>query len=99
MSSPFFNRNKAAALVALALVVALMAGTVLAAPFAEQVGRSGPPARAGGRSTCPCTYLLSHRRDRARIITDRGTLTREFASQAPEAAARAFMGAYGNLMR
>ena len=41
MPSPFFNRNKAAALVALALVVALMAGTVLAAPFARQDGPLG----------------------------------------------------------
>ena len=96
MPSPFFNRNKVAALVALALVIALMAGTVLAAPFA---GQDGPLGRLQEQADGSVRVHVYEPTGVARWIdSDRGALTREFAGQAPEAAARAFMGAYGNLM-
>ena len=96
MPSPFFNRNKAAALVALALVVALMAGTVLAAPFARQ---DGPLGRLEGQADGSVRVHIYDPTGVARWIdSSSGALTREFAGQALAAAARAFMGAYCNLM-
>ena len=77
MSSPFFNRNKASALVALALVVALMAGTVLAAPFARQDGPLGRLQEQADGSIRVHIYELT---GVARWIdSSRGVLTRGFA--------------------
>lgn len=96
MSSPFLNRRKALALLALALIVALMAGTVVAAPFARQ---DGPLGRLQEQADGSVHVHIYDPTGVARWIdSSLGALTHEFAGQAPEAAARAFMGAYGSLM-
>ncbi len=95
-SSPFLNRRKIAALVALALIVALMAGTVVAAPAARQ---DGPLGRLEGQADGSVRVHIYEPTGVARWIdSSQGTLTREFAGQAPEATARGFMAAYGSLM-
>ena len=77
------------------LIAALMASTALAAPPAAQ---DGPTARLEAQADGVVSINVYAPTGVARWVdAGDGVLTREFAGQAPEAAARSFLAGYGSL--
>jgi bacillolysin len=77
------------------LIAALMASTALAAP---PVAQDGPTARLEAQADgfVNINYYAPTGVARS-VYASNGSLTREFAGQAPEAAARSFLAGYGSL--
>lgn len=95
MSTLPVRRRRVLIVGAFLLVAALMASTALAAPPAAQ---DGPTARLQDQADGVVSVNYYAPTGVARSVdASNGVLTREFAGEAPEAAARSFLAGYGSL--
>ena len=95
MSTYSVRRRRVLIVSTFLLIAALMASTALAAPPAAQ---DGPTARLEAQADGFVSINFYAPTGVARwVYAGNGVLTREFAGQAPEAAARSFLAGYGSL--
>ena len=93
MSTYSVRRRRVLIVSTFLLIAALMASTALAAPPAAQ---DGPTARLEAQADGVVSINVYAPTGVARWVdAGDGVLTREFAGQAPESAARSFLAGYG----